>query len=174
MKTPVAMPIKLLTVSCDDVGYPEWEADLRLNPVASVFDVLLSESGETDESVKKWWKAFGVLVVDWNFATTEGVPISLPSEHESEKALNELLPPGITTHLYRAWMRKVTEMTKVPKGPDASSSSTSSTSDEASTIESPASVLLSNTSPSSSQTASEDGLDDTSDSTSLSESVTLV
>lgn len=75
MNGVVAMPIKKVTLSLDEIGYPGWKVTLRTNPRAELWDKFLSESDP--ENV---WNNFAGFILDWNFGDEDGNALPLPPE----------------------------------------------------------------------------------------------
>jgi hypothetical protein len=115
-----AMPTKTHTVKLDEIGYPGWFVSMRTNPRSSVYDDLIS--GEE----QRWWKAFGQIVVEWNFADENGRAMPQPKEVEVEKDLD--LPIGILAYVLDRYFDAVKGAAAIPKAPSDSSAVSSSTS----------------------------------------------
>jgi hypothetical protein len=119
-----AVALKLHTLEFDlaDIGYPEWSVIMRTNPRASVHDELLDF-----DDMPRWWRAFGQLVLAWNFADEDGQPFPLPREVASERELD--LPVAVVGYIYRRYIEAFRDAVGLPKVPESSSGTTSATSD---------------------------------------------
>jgi len=124
----VALPINTVDISLDEIGYPGWVVTMRTNPRASVYDDLLAV-----DDMERWWRAFGQLVLEWNFADEDGEPIPLPRDVPSERDID--LPVGVVGFIYRRYIEEFRGRIGLPKVPSASSETTSRISDEPQTGE---------------------------------------
>jgi hypothetical protein len=120
---PVALPINTVDIDLAEIGYPGWVVTMRTNPRSSVYDAFLDV-----DDMPRWWKAFGKLILTWNFADEDGQPFPLPAELESERDLD--LPVGVIGFIYRRYVEEFRATIGLPKVPVASSESSSTTSDE--------------------------------------------
>jgi hypothetical protein len=114
-ETTAAMPIKTVDIKLDEIGYPGWQAAMRLNVRASVYDDFLSQDREA------FWSAFGQVVVAWNFRTEEGQPMPLPRDGLGLKDL----PYDILNTLTLRYVEAQLASAAVPKAADVSSETSS-------------------------------------------------
>jgi hypothetical protein len=119
--TAVSFPIKTVTIQLDDIGYAGWEVTLRTNPRSSVYDDLVSG----DEI--RWWAAFGLVVLGWNFVDEDGLPLKGPKEAETQAELD--LPIGLLSFVLDRYFEAIRAAAAVPKALNANSGPTSSTSE---------------------------------------------
>jgi len=123
--TGAPMPIKTVTIDCDEAGYPGWHARLRTNIPARVFDDFASLDEE------RFWRSLGTIVVEWNFADEDGSPLPTPADGLSWRDL----PYDLAAHLVRSYSEAFAALTQVPKASDASSVATFKTSGDQRTSE---------------------------------------
>lgn len=117
--TGAAMPIKQTVVRFDELGYPGWCATLRTNPRASVYDDFVSNNDE------RLWSALSVIVLEWNFADEQGVPLPLPGKGLTLKDL----PWDLLKHLVSRYIDEFNAAAIVPKALSDNSVPISSTSE---------------------------------------------
>lgn len=118
------MPIKTVRVELEEIGYPGWFVTMRTNPRSSVYDDLIKMD---EEAAATWWKAFGQVVIEWNFADEDGKPLPQPSEVQAEKDLD--LPISLLAHVLTRYFEAVRTAATLPKAQPGNSAPTSSTSD---------------------------------------------
>lgn len=111
------MPIRTAVITFDDIGYPGWQAELRLNVRARTYDDFLSQDREA------FWTAFSSIVRDWNFHDEDGDPLPLPRDGLGPRDL----PIDILNTLVLRYVEAMADSAAVPKGRDASSATTSRT-----------------------------------------------
>jgi hypothetical protein len=115
------MPIKSVLIECDDAGYPGWYARLRTNIPARIYDDFVAQ----DET--RFWSSLQQIVLEWNFADTDGEPLPTPAA-----GLSWLdLPFDLAQHLVRRYVEAFAAATQVPKVSEPSSAPTSRTDAEA-------------------------------------------
>lgn len=120
--TGAAMPIKLVELTLDEIGYPGWSVSMRINPRSSVYDQLV----QTDD-LSGWWAAFGTVVIEWNFADEDGAAIPLPREVGAQKDLD--LPINLLGFVLTRYFEAVRAAGAFPKASSDNSVPTSSTSE---------------------------------------------
>lgn len=119
----VPLRVNTVDIALDELGYPGWTVNMRLNPRASVYDDFLNV-----EDVPRWWVAFGKIVQTWNFADEDGEPFALPRDCESERDLD--LPVGVVGFIFRRYVEEFRASVGLPKVPEPSSATSSATSGE--------------------------------------------
>lgn len=112
-----AMPVKVVDIKLDDIGYPGWYARMRLNVRASVYDDLVGQDREL------FWKAFERVVVDWNFHDEDGQTLPLPRDGLGAKDL----PYDILNPLVLRYFEAQNQSAAIPKASDDSSATSSRT-----------------------------------------------
>lgn len=111
------MPIRSATITFDEIGYPGWWAELRLNVRARTYDDFLSQDKDL------FWQAFSSIVVAWNFLDEDGEPLPLPKDGLGPRDL----PIDILNTLVLRYVEAMADSAAVPKARDASSETTSRT-----------------------------------------------
>lgn len=114
-----SMPIRSAIIALDDIGYPGWQAELRLNVRARTYDDFLSQDRDL------FWKAFSQIVVDWNFHDEEGDPLPLPKDGLGPRDL----PIDILNTLVLRYVEAMADSAAVPKARDSGSAISSRTND---------------------------------------------
>lgn len=113
------MPIKSVLIECDDAGYPGWYARLRTNIPARVYDDFVAQ----DET--RFWSSLQQIVLEWNFADTDGEPLPTPANGLSWRDL----PFDLAQHLVRRYVDAFNAATQVPKASESNSVPTFRTDD---------------------------------------------
>ena len=113
----VGMPIRTAAITFDDIGYPGWRADMRLNVRAKTYDAFLSQ--DRDE----FWAAFAEIVIGWNLLDEAGEPLPLPKDGLGPRDL----PIDILNTLVLRYVEAMADSAAVPKARDAGSQTTSRT-----------------------------------------------
>jgi hypothetical protein len=112
-----SLPIRSATVHLDEIGYPGWCVDMRLNVRAKTYDDFLSADAE------RFWAAFSAIVVGWNLGDEDGTPMPLPRDGLGPRDL----PIDILNTLVMRYVEAMAESAAVPKAREASSAVTSRT-----------------------------------------------
>ena len=110
----VGMPIRTATIGFDDIGYPGWRAEMRLNVRAKTYDAFLSQ--DRDE----FWGAFSEIVIAWNLRDEDGENLPLPREGLGPRDL----PIDILNTLVLRYVEAMADSAAVPKARDAGSATT--------------------------------------------------
>lgn len=116
-----SFPIKTVTIRLDEIGYEGWQVTMRTNPRSSIYDALVSFDDEG-----KWWKAFGEVVIEWNFVGEDGGALDHPKDCESEHDLD--LPYGVMAYVIKRYFEEFKAQVELPKAQPVDSAPTSSTS----------------------------------------------
>jgi hypothetical protein len=111
MNGVVAMPVKKVTISLDEIGYTGWKCVLRTNPRAEYWDRFLS-----DNDPEAVWINFATFILDWNFGDEEGNKLPLPPE---TKRID--LPAEIPNFLVNHYIDAFNEAAGFPKLPNDNS-----------------------------------------------------
>lgn len=114
----VAMPIKTITLTFDDIGYAGWWCKLRSNPRAEQWDKFLSDS-----NIENAWKNFSIFILDWNFGDEHGKLLPLPKEDGTGTKLGDL-PIEIPISIINKYTASFNSATELPKEPNDNSSDT--------------------------------------------------
>jgi hypothetical protein len=114
----VPMPVKTITIECDEVGYPGWKIEMRLNPRSEAFDIFVS--GDEDTS----WEGFKQIVVAWNFGDENGVALPLPKDGLKR---GQLPSDGLLNFIYKKYFEEFNSRIVLPKPLSEASSDTSQT-----------------------------------------------
>jgi hypothetical protein len=115
--TTVTMPIVKATIEFDDIGYPGWFVEMRLNVRARIYDDFLSQDQD------KFWVALGQIVLVWNFVDEDSQPLPLPKDGLGARDL----PIDILNTLVLRYVEAMAESAAVPKARGSSSETTSRT-----------------------------------------------
>lgn len=110
----VAMPIKTVTITFDEIGYDGWWCRLRTNPKSELWDRFLSDS-EAD----KVWENFSPFILEWNFGDENGKALPLPPATKRDD-----LPIEIPVFMINKFVDAFNERTGLPKVPESNSSDT--------------------------------------------------
>jgi hypothetical protein len=113
-------PIKTAQIRFDEFGYPGRYAVVRTDPRSSVYTALLDVEDE-----EKWWTAFGPLVLEWNLADDDGVPLPQPSAIKKVADLD--VRYGVIAFLFTRYLESVRTAAEVPKVSGLGSGSTLTT-----------------------------------------------
>lgn len=113
------MPINTARISFGAIGYPDWYAEVHINPRSSLYAALISVGDD-------FWQRFGQVVLSWNLADEDGQPFPLPREVASEQDLD--LPVRVIGYLFEQYIDAVRDAAGLPKVSGLASGSTSTTS----------------------------------------------
>jgi len=112
-----SMPIKTATIDLEEIDYPGWHAEMRLNVRARTYDAFLSQDTE------QFWDAFSQIVVGWNLLDEDGQPLPLPRDGLGPRDL----PIDILNTLVLRYVEAMADSAAVPKAREPSSATTSRT-----------------------------------------------
>jgi|SRR5688572_4811014 len=115
---PGAMPIKSVTISLGDIGYPGWEINMRTNPRAFDYDNFVNQDEKRHE---QGWQA---LVISWNLRDEKGKDMPTPSNGTKLKDI----PYDIQAKVVSTYIDAFNSVTAVPKLQERASENTTSTS----------------------------------------------
>lgn len=142
--TGASMPILTVDVDLEDIGYPGWHVIMRKNPRSSVYtqlttfndpgpadpddvEALAEQRRKIQEEQKRWWIAFGQIVIEWNLTDETGKALPQPCEVEQEKDLD--LPIKLLQFVLDRYFEAVRTAAAVPKALSDNSAPISSTSE---------------------------------------------
>jgi len=109
------MPIKSATLALDEIGYPDWRVDMRLNVRARTYDAFLSQDAE------QFWAAFSEIVLGWNLEDEDGQPLPLPKDGLGPRDL----PIDILNTLVLRYVEAMADSAAIPKARESGSETTS-------------------------------------------------
>lgn len=115
--TSTVMPIKTAIINLDEIDYPGWHVEMRLNVRARTYDAFLSQDTE------QFWQAFSEIVVSWNLLDENGQPLLLPKDGLGPRDL----PIDILNTLVLRYVEAMADSAAVPKAREPSSATTSRT-----------------------------------------------
>jgi hypothetical protein len=117
MASTATMPIKRVLIALDEIGYPGWQAELRLNVRARTYDEFLSQDRD------QFWSAFSSIVLAWNFLNEHGSEMPLPKDGLGARDL----PIDVLNTLVLRYVEAMADSAAIPKARDANSDATSRT-----------------------------------------------
>ena len=113
----MSLPIKSATLALDEIGYPDWHVEMRLNVRARTYDAFLSQDPE------QFWAAFSDIVQSWNLEDEDGQPLPLPKEGLGPRDL----PIDILNTLVLRYVEAMADSAAIPKARESGSETTSRT-----------------------------------------------
>jgi hypothetical protein len=116
-KPSAVMPIKTVVITLDEIAYPGWQAEMRLNIRAHAYDEFLSQDPD------KFWSAFTDIVIGWNFVNEDGTPMPLPKDGLGPRDL----PIDVLNTLVLRYVEAMADSAAIPKARESGSAITSRT-----------------------------------------------
>lgn len=116
----VTMPIKKATIKFDDLGYEGWEAVVRLNPPAYIYDQFVSLDLATE------WEGLKKILLSWNFVDDNNKQIEHPSKWATYEERKEL-PTLVWNTFITRYFQEFNKLADVPKVLGENSEDTSMT-----------------------------------------------
>jgi len=113
----VSLPIKSTRIGLEDIGYPEWWVEMRLNVRARTYDAFLSQDPA------EFWEAFSEIVLGWNLEDEDGTIMPLPKDGLGPRDL----PIDILNTLVLRYVEAMADSAAVPKARAERSEATSRT-----------------------------------------------
>jgi hypothetical protein len=112
-----SLPIKTATIDLEEIDYPGWHVEMRLNVRARTYDAFLSQDPD------QFWEAFSEIVMGWNLLDEDGQPLPLPRDGLGPRDL----PIDILNTLVLRYVEAMADSAAVPKAREPSSATTSRT-----------------------------------------------
>ena len=131
---------KILELKFDDIGYPNWKAELWLNPPAFIYEDLIAireeDSGRKDDNGRpivlrssddsRNLKGLAEIVLSWNFLDYKGNKVPLPKEWKDASDVS-ILPNDLWKSLLGRYFDEFNKPTVLPKASTEKSEDTSQT-----------------------------------------------